>query len=188
MENKFIDTPFDFNKVPQLDLEAVKAGMEQGNRYLEFQFKTIEAVRRRCTMILGWLFAVIVGTAGTMIYSLFSGAPNMPVIIMTVYALIASAVIFVYVIHGTMWKKTVYFPGDSPSHFFCDSYMETLKECEEKAVNIIGWNLYEVQAKIIDNKEEQMREVLVYRRALQMIAGSIIGAVLLLGILTLSFL
>lgn len=84
MENKFIDTPFDFNKVPQLDLEAVKAGMEQGNRYLEFQFKTIEAVRRRCTMILGWLFAVIVGTAGTMVYSLFSGAPNMPVSVLLV--------------------------------------------------------------------------------------------------------
>ena len=181
MEEKikyFVEVPFDVRKIEKLDIDAINAAIEQASKCVEYQYKTIYSVRDNCKMILSWLIGAMMATAA-------SAAPNMALFITSAYELLFAFAIAVFILHGAMFKKTVFSPGDSPSHLFADNWMKALEDFEPVRTKYLkGWFLEELQFRIIQNKEEQMREVLVYRRALVMCLIALVsGAALITGLL-----
>ena len=189
MEEKikyFVEEPFDVRKIEKLDIDAINAGIEQASKCVEYQYKTIYSVRDNCKMILSWLIGAMMALIGAMMATAASAAPNMALFITSAYELLFAFAIAVFILHGAMFKKTVYYPGDSPSHLFSDARMEALEKFEPvRTKYLTGWFLEELQFRIMQNKEEQMREVLVYRRALvlcliALVSGAVLVTVMLL--------
>ena len=188
MEEKikyFVEVPFDVRKIEKLDIDAINAGIEQASKCVEYQYKTIYSVRDNCKMILSWLIGAMMALIGAMMATAASETPNMAVFITSAYELLFAFAIGVFILHKAMFKKTVFSPGDSPSHLFADNWMKALEDFEPVRTKYLkGWFLEELQFRIIQNKEEQMREVLVYRRALVMCLIALVsGAALITGLL-----
>ncbi len=189
MEDKikyFEEVPFDVRKIEKLDIDAIDAGIEQASKCVEYQYKTIYSVRDNCKMILSWLIGAMMALTGAMMATAAAETPNMAIFITSTYEIVFAFAIGVFILHGAMFRKTVYFPGDSPSHLFSDSWMKALENFEPVRTKYLkGWFLEDLQFRIMQNKEEQMREVLVYRRALvlcliALISGAVLVTVLLL--------
>lgn len=181
------DRAFDNRIVEDLDMESINSGIEHGNMYLVYQFETIRNVRDNCRMLLNWLIGAMMALTGTIIATAISDTPNIPVLVACGYELVFTFAIAVSIFYGAMFKRTVHLPGDTPSHFFQDAILDPLKGFDNKAKYIIGWHLYEIQFRIMQNKEEQMHEVRAYRRALFLCLIALLsGAVLLILLLLLS--
>ena len=182
------DKPFDNNLVTELDMESIHSGIEHGNMYLTYQFESIRDVRSNCRMLLSWIIGAMMALTGCLIATAAADVPNIPILISTGYELVFAFVIAVIIFHGAMFKRAVHLPGDTPSHFFQNEILSPLKGRNDKAKYIIGWHLYEIQARIMYNKKEQMHEVKVYRRALALCLVALLsGAVLLTVLLLLEF-
>lgn len=177
------DKPFDNNLVAELDMESINSGIEHGNMYLVYQFESIRDVRNNCRMLLSWIIGAMMALTGCLIATATSDAPSVPMLVSAGYELIFAFAIAAIIFHGAMFKRAVHLPGDPPSHFFQDEIMSPLKGRDDKAKYIIGWHLYEIQARIILNKKEQMHEVKVYRRALALCLIALLSGVVLLTVL-----
>ena len=102
--------------------------------------------------------------------------PDLIILISAGYELIFAFLIAATIIHGTMFRKTVFFPGDSPSHIFSDKSLQALKDFDDVRTRYIkGWHLEEIQFRIMQNKKEQLHEVTVYRRALALCLTAILS-------------
>ncbi len=176
----FKDKPFDNNIVAELDMEAIDAVTDEGNRYLQSQRHAIDIIERNCTTILGWLVGAFIALSGFFALEATSVHPETALLVASGYeALFCSGIIF-YIIRCGMYRRTVFLPGDSPTHMLMDEIMDPLKGFEDKTKYIKGWHLHEIQFKIMMNKKEQRHRVLVYRRALALVLIALITGVLLL--------
>lgn len=179
MEEKniyFEDVPFERGKVDSLDMDAVNTGIDLGNRCLEYQYKTIYSIRDNCKMLLGWLIGAMMALTGALTATVVSETPDLIILISAGYELIFAFLIAATIIHGTMFRKTVFFPGDSPSHIFSDKSLQALKDFDDVRTRYIkGWHLEEIQFRIMQNKKEQLHEVTVYRRALALCLTAILS-------------
>lgn len=179
----FEDRPFDNSIVEELDMESIRAAFEEGNKCLHYQFEIITQLRRNCSMILGWVFASIVALTGYLGVAITSAAPQPALMITAGYELLFAFAIAFILIRGVLYRRTVFCPGTSPSYFLREDILNPLKGIKDKSKYTSGWHLSEIQYKIMENDKEQMYEVLVYRKALALMAIAVIsGAILFSGL------
>jgi hypothetical protein len=189
MDNFFKDVPFDLDLIDGLDSDSVTSGVEMGNLCLQNQVTIIERIRKRCITVLGWIIAAIVALLGFFVVEIMSDSPEISLLLLSGYGLTVCGTAAFILIYGSMYKRTVYPPGDSPSHFFFPTIVEYLKENIEvdKKKCLLGYALSEIQFRIMENKKEQAHEVKMYRCALYVLVIGLISSVFLLLIFKLLF-
>lgn len=181
---EFQDRPFDCKKIEQLDKEAIDTGIEEGSKWLSYQYTSIKSVESNLKMILGWLVGAMMALIGTLVITGTSGTLRMSVIITAAYELISAFCLAIYITFKGLYKYTIFFPGDTPSHLFRDKVLLTLSKFDNvKTKYIKGWYLDELQFRILENNKVQSKKVSVYRLSLLLCLCALLSGGLLLIIL-----
>lgn len=184
----FEEVPFDVRKLEAIDIEAINTALEQGTEYLRHQYTNIIHVRDNCKMILSWLIGAMMALVGTIMASLAASTQNVMILAVSGYELLLVATIATTILYRAMYRRTVFLPGASPSYMISDDIIKALDGFPDKTKYIRGWQLQEIQFRIMHNDREQIQEVKVYRSALALcifavVSGAIIAAGLsLLGL------
>ena len=182
----FVETPFDVRRLEAIDIGAIDTALDQGTEYLRHQYVNIIHVRDNCKMILSWLIGAMMALAGTIVAALTADIPNIMLLIVSGYELLFATMIAISVMYGAMYRRTVFLPGASPSYLISEDIIKALDGFPDKTKYIRGWQLQEVQFRIMYNDREQMHEVKVYRRALALCFFAVISGVIIAGGLFLS--
>ena len=189
MEEKikyFVEVPFDVRRLEAIDIEAIDTALEQGTEYLRNQCGNILHVRDNCKMILSWLIGAMMALTGTIMATLAADSPNIMIIAVSAYELLFAAAIAATILFGAMYGRTVFHPGASPSYLISEDIIKALDGFPDKTKYIKGWQLQEIQFRIMHNDSEQIREVKVYRRALFLCISALISGVIVAAVLFLS--
>lgn len=177
----FRETPFDVNRLEVIDIGAIDTALEQGNEYLRHQYSSIIHIRDNCKMILGWLIGAMMALTGTIMATLAADTPDVMILTVSAYELLFAAATAATILYGAMYRRTVFLPGASPSYLISDDIIKALDGVQDKTKYIRGWQLQEIQFRIMHNDSEQIHEVKVYRLSLTLcifavVSGAMIAA------------
>lgn len=179
----FKEAPFDVRRLEVIDMEAINTALEQGTEYLRHQYSNILHVRDNCKMLLNWLIGGMMALAGTIMAALAADSPNVMLLTVSGYELLLASTIAASILYGAMYRRTIFLPGASPSYLISEDILKALDGFPDKTKYIKGWQLQEIQFRIMYNDSEQIHEVKVYRRALFLCIFAVVsGAIIAVGL------
>lgn len=162
----FKDVPFSTEDKYGCDPATIDTALSEATRYLDNQVASIANTRQSAALLVSILSAVLAALAGV--------ALTIPESLTYCMLFFVSSIIPLSILLSSVfYKKTIYFSGDSPSHYMTPEYIQwaqSMKEHtslgEDSLLKLA--HLDELQFRIMKNKETKESLVRYYRLALML--------------------
>lgn len=178
---KFQDIEFPVKDKYECEPGAIDETLAEATIYLDNQVSSISRTRQSASTLITILSAIIAAIAGILITS-----PDTTIhcLVLVLISLIPLCIL----LFGIFFRRTIYFSGDSPSHFLDPDTLEWTREMAtyttlDQAHLIKLLHIRELQFRIMDNKKTQESLVIYYRLALIVMIASYIVAITVFAIL-----
>lgn len=178
----FEDTPFTIKDKYGIDPKTIDSALTEAIRFVDNQTATAAKTQSSAAMLVTVLSAIMAAAIGILM--------THPSAFWHCITLLALSLIPMFIlIFGTMFRRTIFYSGDTPSHYIT---RETLKWVEEMQNGYTALDrssllkllhLEELQFRIIQNNEIQESITLWYRVALLFMAVSYTAAFVALVLL-----
>lgn len=176
-------TLFEIEDKYEIDPEAIDDALTEANRYIDNQVATTSKTQASASTLVSILSAIIAATIGI----LLTCPASMPycTVLLGISILPMFALLF-----GTMFRKTVFYAGDPPTHFLDSNTLKWAESHQNEIALTVPYilkllHLEELQFRILRNDELQESITFWYRLALLFMAESYTAAFVTLVILLL---
>ena len=185
----FEDSPLTIENKLELSAATIDSCLNESSRYIEYQWDSIKNIRQNSTMLITVLLAMLVSFVGSYLATIET-APLL-VSIISIIGIIACGFPIGVLAYGIFYKKMIFHPGDSPSHYLRPEHLQWLKDMKEWNPELYDEDKYlrllflrDQQLNIMDNKKEKRAQVRYYRLALYITFAT---AILLVSLFLLLF-
>lgn len=178
---KFQDIKFIVKDKLECSSMTIDTALTEATRYLDNQVMSISNTRQSSSMLITILSAIIAAIIGILVTT-----PSATIYCLALFVI--SLIPLCILLLGIFFKRTIYYSGDSPSHYMDQAmilWTEAMSESTHLDQNDLLKlaHLEELQFRIMENKKTQESLVRYYRLALITMIALYLVAIVIFAIL-----